>query len=97
MKLSSTSELDDAGGEWLEIGFADETTPCGNRGRGTYRYRVREREGVDLMHSCWVSYSNYPSAIAKKESKGSTAETVEVDNVRDLKKEPSLLSFSTLQ
>ena len=57
MKLSSTSELDDAGGEWLEIGFVrrgfgDETTPCGNRGRGTYRYRVREREGVDLMHSC---------------------------------------------
>ena len=94
MKLSSTSELDDAGGEWLEVGFADETTPCGNRGRGTYRYRVREREGVDLMHSCWVSYGNYPSAIAKKES---TAGTVEVDNVRDLKKEPSLLSFSTLQ
>ena len=49
------------------------------------------------MHSCWVSYGNYPSAIEKKESKGSTAGTVEVDNVRDLKKEPSSLSFSTLQ
>jgi hypothetical protein len=38
VELSSASELDDARGEWLEIGFvrrrgfSDQTTACGKRG-----------------------------------------------------------------